>query len=181
LIYTDGTHKLSEALNRGIDKATALGAIQEDERERKDRDKAIQDRPAPQQQPLPFDHDIEQSPTHPEPAQTQAAILPTEIPIEISRARYEPAISTEPPPSLQEALDRGLNHAATFDATQGLEHEVKKDRDKLSHDSLASQQQQQAPLNHGVEQSPAHAEPAKTQAAELAIESPEIELGALLL
>ena len=69
----------------------------------------IQDPPAPQQQPLPFDHDVEQSPTHPEPAQTQAATLATEIPIEISRARYEPAISTESAQNLQEALDRGLN------------------------------------------------------------------------
>ncbi len=175
LIYTDGTHKLSETLNRGIDKATALGAIQEDERERKDRDKAIQDRPAPQQQPLPFDHDIEQSPTHPEPAQTQAAILPTEIPIEISRARYEPAISTEPPPSLQGALDRGLTHATPLDATPDGKHEVKKDRDKLSQDSLASQQQR--PL----EQTPTLADPAPTKTAELEIEAPELDLGDLIL
>jgi len=175
LIYTDGTHKLSEALNRGIDKATALGAIQEDERERKDRDKAIQDRPAPQQQPLPFDHDIEQSPTHPEPAQTQAAILPTEIPIEISRARYEPAISTESAQSLQEALDRGLNHATPLDATQDDAHEVKKDRDKLSQDSLAPQQQRP------IEQTVTHPDPAQTKAAELEIEAAEIELGALIL
>src|ERR1043165_3123509 len=174
LIYTDGTHKLSEALNRGIDKARALGAIQEDERERKDRDKAIQDRPAPQQQPLPFDHDIEQSPTHPEPAQTQAAILPTEIPIEISRARYEPAISTEPPPSLQEALDRGLNHATPLDATPDGKHEVKKDRDKLSQDSLAPQQHRQ------IEQTVIHPDLAQTKAAELEIEAPELDLGGLI-
>src|SRR5215204_1058056 len=37
LIYTDSTQNLSEALNRGIDKKTALGAIQEDERERERR------------------------------------------------------------------------------------------------------------------------------------------------
>src|SRR5215213_316118 len=42
LIYTNSTHNLSDALNRGVDKETALGAIQDDERERKDRDKAIQ-------------------------------------------------------------------------------------------------------------------------------------------
>ena len=36
LIYTDSTQNLREALNRGIDKATALEAIQEDERERKE-------------------------------------------------------------------------------------------------------------------------------------------------
>jgi hypothetical protein len=123
---------------------------------------------------------LDQRRTYPEPVQTQAAVLPTEIPIEISRARYEPAISTESAQSLQEALDRGLKHASTRDATLGDEHEVKKDPDKLSHDSLASQQQQ-ALLNHGVEQSPAHAEPAQTGTAELAIESPEIELGALML
>ena len=175
LIYTDSTQNLSAALNRGIDKETALGAIQEDERERKDRDKAIQDRPAPQQQPLPFDHDIEQSRTHPEPAQTEAAILPTEIPIEISRARYEPAISTEPPPSLQEALDRGLNHATPLDATPDGKHEVKKDRDKLSQDPLASQQKR--PL----EQTPTLADPAPTKTAELEIEAPEIDLGDLIL
>jgi hypothetical protein len=179
LIYTDSTLNLSEALSREIDKETALGAIQDDECEKKDRDKVIQDRPAPQQQPLPFDHDVGQTPTHPEPAQTRAVALPTEIPIEISRARYEPPISTESAQSLREALDRGLNHASTLDATQRDEHEVKRDRDKLSHDSLASQQQQ-APLNHGVEQSPTHAEPAQTRTAELAIESPEIELGALM-
>ena len=107
LIYTDSTQNLSEALNRGIDKETALGAIQDDERERKeDREKVIKEPPAPQQQQLPFDHSLDQRPTYPEPAQTQAATLPTEIPIEISRARYEPAISTESAQNLQETLDR---------------------------------------------------------------------------
>jgi hypothetical protein len=142
LIYTDSTHNLSEALSREIDKETALAAIQDDEREKKDRDKVVQDRPAPQQQPLPFDHDVEHTPTHPEPAQTRAVALPTEIPIEISRARYEPAISTESAQTLQEALDRGVNHTTALEATQNDAHEVKKDRDKLSQDSLASQQQQ---------------------------------------
>ena len=101
LIYTDSTQNLSEALNRGIDKETALGAIQDDERERKDREKAIKDPPAPQQPQLPFDHSLDQSLTYPEPAQTQAAPLAVEIPLEIARARYEPAISTESAQSLQ--------------------------------------------------------------------------------
>ena len=56
---------------------------------------------------------------------------------------------------------------------------MKKDRDELTQDSLGSQQQ--ASLNRSIEQGPAHTEPAQTQAAELAIESPEIELGALIL
>src|SRR5262249_53025368 len=102
LIYTDSNQNLSAALNRGIEKETALGAIQADERERKDREQAmIKEPPAPQQQQLPFDHSFDQRPTHLEPAQTQAAVRPTEIPIEISRARYEPAISTESAQTLQ--------------------------------------------------------------------------------
>ena len=68
----------------------------------------IKEPPAPQQQQLPFDHSLEQSPTYPEPAQTQAATLATEIPIEIARARYEPAIPTESAQNLQEALNRGI-------------------------------------------------------------------------
>jgi hypothetical protein len=175
LIYTDATHQLSEALNRGIDKVTALEALQDDEREKKDRDRVIQDRPAPQQQPLPFDHDVEQSPIHPEPAQTHADVLPTEIPIEISLARYEPTISTESAQNLREALDRGMNHETPLEATQDNGHAIKKDHDKLSQDSLASQQQ--LPL----EQTPTHSDPAPTKTAELEIEAPEIDLGDLIL
>ncbi len=175
LIYTDSTQNLSKALNRGIDKETALEAIQDDERERKeDRENVIKDPPALQQQQLPFDHSLDQRPTYPEPAQTQAAALSTEIPIEIARARYEPAISAESAQNLQEALDRGLNHATPLEAMQDDVHEVKKDRDKLSQDSLASQQR---PL----EQTSTHADPAPTKAAELEIEAPEIDLGALVL
>jgi ATP-dependent exoDNAse (exonuclease V) alpha subunit len=176
LIYTDSTQKLSDALNREIEKETALGAIQDDERERKeDREKVIKEPPAPQQQQLPFDHSLDQRPTYPEPAQTQAAVLPTEIPIEISRARYEPAIFTESTQNQQQTLDRALNHATPLDATLDDAHEVKKDRDKLSQDSLASQQQ-----HRPLEQTPTHAAPAQTKAAELEIEAPEIDLGALM-
>jgi len=173
LIYTDSTQNLSDALNREIEKETALGAIQEDERERKeDREKVIKEPPAPQQQQLPFDHSLDQRPTYPEPVQTQAATFATEIPIEISRARYKPAISTESAQNLQEALDRGVNHATPLNATQDDAHDVKKDRDKLSQDSLAPQQQRA--------QTPTHPDPAPTKAAELEIEAPEIDLGLIL-
>jgi ATP-dependent exoDNAse (exonuclease V) alpha subunit len=177
LIYTDSTQNLSDALNREIEKETALGAIQDDERERKeDRDKVIKEPPAPQQQQLPFDHSLDQHPTYPEPAQTQAATFATDVPIEIARVKYEPAISTESAQNLQEALDRGVNHATPLEATQDDAHEVKKDRDKLSQDSLASSQQQRP-----LEQTPTHADPAPTKAAELEIEGPEIDLGGLIL
>ena len=102
-------------------------------------------------------------------------MLPTEIPIEISRTRYEPAISAESAQNLQEALDRDVNHATPLEATQDDAHEVKKDRDKLTHDSLASQQQR--PL----EQTATHPDPAPTKAAELEIEGLEIDLGGLIL
>ncbi|HEX2268390.1 MAG TPA: AAA family ATPase [Pyrinomonadaceae bacterium] len=178
LIYTESTQNLSAALNREIEKETALGAIQDDERERKeDRGKVINEPPAPQQQQLPFDHSLDQRPTYPEPAQTQAATFATDIPIEIARAKYEPTISTESAQNLQEGLDRGVNHATPLEATQDDAHEVKKDRDKLSQDSLASQQQQQAPLA----QTQTHTNPAPTKAAEREIEAPELDLGGLIL
>jgi ATP-dependent exoDNAse (exonuclease V) alpha subunit len=181
LIYTDSTQKLSYALSREIEKETALGAIKQDERERtqdhetvikEPREQVIKEPPAPQQQQLPFDHSLDQRPAYPEPAQTQAATFATKIPIEISRARYEPAISTESAQTVQEALDRGVNHATPLEATHGDAHEVKKDRDKLSQDSLAPQQQQA--------QTPTHPDPAPTKAAELEIEGPEIDLGLIL-
>ncbi|HKY29479.1 MAG TPA: AAA family ATPase, partial [Pyrinomonadaceae bacterium] len=179
LIYTDSTQNLSEALNREIDKVTAIEATQDGECEvKKDRDKLIQDPPVPQQQ-LPFDHGVEQSPTHPEPAQTKAAELAPESPIAISRARYEPAISTDAAQNLREILDRGVNKEAPLQATREDERQVKTDREKLTQDSPASQQQQ-LPFDHDVGQSPTHPEPAQTKAAELEIEGPEIELGELL-
>ncbi len=42
---------------------------------KKDRDTLTQDPPTSQQRQLPFDHGVEQSPTHPEPAPTKAAEL----------------------------------------------------------------------------------------------------------
>lgn len=174
LIYTDSTQKLSDALSREIEKETALGAIKEDERERtQDHETVIKEPPAPQQQQqLPFDHSLDQRPTYPPPAQTQAATFATEIPIEIARARYEPAIATESTPNHLQTLDRALNHATPLEAAQDDAHEVKKDRDKLNQDSLASQQQQA--------QTQIHPEPAPTKAAELEIEGPELDLGLIL-
>jgi hypothetical protein len=54
---------------------------------------------------------------------------------------------------------------------------VKKDRDTLIQNPPASQQQQ-LPFDHSLDQRPTHIEPAQTQAAELKIEAPELELGA---
>jgi hypothetical protein len=179
LIYTDATHELSEALDRGINKASALEAIQEDEREKKDRELVIKDPPAPQQQQLPFDHSLDQRPTYPEPPQTQAAVLPIEIPIEISRARYEPAISTDSAQSLQEALDRGPNNETPLEATRESLFDPKKDRPESTRDPLAPQQQ--LPTERGLDQAATHADPAPTKAAELEIEALEIDLGDLIL
>jgi hypothetical protein len=179
LIYTDSTHNLSEALSREIEKQTALGAIQEDERERKeDREKVIKEPPAPQQQQLPFEHSLDQRPNYPEPAHTQAATFATEIPIELARARYEPALATESTQNLQEALDRVVNHATPLEATQDDAHEVKKDRDKLSQDPLGPQQQPST--EHSLTQTPTHTAPAPTKAAELEIEGPELDFGLIL-
>jgi conjugative relaxase-like TrwC/TraI family protein len=185
LVYTDSTQNLSEAFNRGIDKVTALDAIQDDEREvKKNREKSIRDSPAPQQPQLPFDSSLVQRPTHPEPAQTRGAELATESPIEISRARYEPAISTESAQNSQEALNRGTNNETALKGTLYDEHEVKKDREKLVQDPLAGYQQQ--PSAHSLDQSatqqnPTHPGPTPTQATVLEIEGPELELGALIL
>jgi len=56
--------------------------------------------------------------------------------------------------------------------------ELKKDRDKLRQDSLASQPQR--PSEHSKNQAPTHPEPATTKAAEREIEGPEIDLGGLI-
>jgi len=69
-------------------------------------------------------------------------------------------------------LDRALNHATPLEATQHDAHEVKKDRDKFSQDSLAQQQQQA--------QTQIHPDPAPTKTAELEIEGPELDLGLIL-
>jgi hypothetical protein len=59
------------------------------------------------------------------------------------------------------------------------DREEKKDRNKLSPDSPASQQQR--PFDHGAEQIPTRPEPASPKAAELEIEGPELDLGGLIL
>ena len=107
LIYTDSTQNLSEALNREINKTTAVEAVQGNEREvKRERDELRQDPPAAQQQQLPFDHDIEQSPTHIEPAQTQAAPPAIESRDSIARATYETLIHTDSAQNLSESLNR---------------------------------------------------------------------------
>src|ERR1044072_8751252 len=96
LIYTDSTQNLSDALNREINKTTALEAVQANEREvKRDRDELRQESPSAQQHPLPFDHDIEQSPTHIEPAQTQPAPPAIESRNSIARATNETLIRTD--------------------------------------------------------------------------------------
>jgi hypothetical protein len=59
------------------------------------------------------------------------------------------------------------------------DHNVKKDRAELTRDPLAPQQP--SPTEHSLTQVPTHTDPAQTKAAELEIEGPEIELGALIL
>jgi hypothetical protein len=55
------------------------------------------------------------------------------------------------------------------------QHELKKDRDKLTPDSLAAQPQR--PSEHKLNQAPTHPKPTPTKAAEPEIEGPEIDLG----
>jgi conjugative relaxase-like TrwC/TraI family protein len=174
-IYTDSTENLSAALDRRIDKITALEAVQDSEREvKKARTEVRQERPAAQQQPLPFDHDLEHSSAHIEPVQTQAA--PPAIASRDSIARATPVTltNTDPAQNLSESLNRTTNQETTLDHNR----ELKKDRDKLRQGSLASQPQR--PSEHSLNQAPTHPAPTPTKAAELEIEGPEIDLGGLL-
>jgi hypothetical protein len=75
---------------------------------------------------------------------------------------------------------RRRNQETALEPTLEDEREGKKDRDKLTQDP-PTPQQQKLPFDQGVEQGPTDPEPASTKAAELAIESPEIELGVALL
>lgn len=89
-IYTDSTQNLSAALSRGIDKTTAIEAIQGNKREvEKDRDELRQDPPAPQQEQLPFDHDIQQSPTHIESPKPKPPRLPLQAGIRLPEQRLK--------------------------------------------------------------------------------------------
>jgi hypothetical protein len=176
LIYTDSTQNLSEALNREINKTTALEAVQGNEREvKKDRDELRLDPPAAQQPQLPFDHDIKRIPTHVEPAQTQAAPPAIESRNSIARATNETLIRTDSAQNLSESLNRSTSQPTALGATLDDNRELKKHRDKLTPDSLASQQQR--PSEHNLNQAPTRPNPAPTKAAELEIEGPEIDLG----
>jgi conjugative relaxase-like TrwC/TraI family protein len=178
-IYTDSAEHLSAALDRRIDKITALEAVQDSEREvKKERDELRQEPPAAQQQPLPFAHDIEHRPTHIEPAQTQAAPPAIASRNAIARATYEPPIHTDSAQNLRESLNRTTNQETVLEATLDDNRELKKDRDKLRQDSLASQPQR--PSEHSLNQAPTHPAPTPTKAAEREIETPEIDLGGLI-
>ncbi len=156
VIYTESAPNLGVSLDRSTNKESALEAIQ---------------------QQLPFDH--QQSPTHPEPAPTRTAEQTTNIPIEISKARYEVPAHSDAEHNVSDTLNRATSNGNAHDVTFDDDREAKKDRNKLSQDSLASQQQR--PSEHGLNQAPTHPEPASTKAAELEIEGPEIDLGGLIL
>ena len=141
---------------------------------KRERDELRQDPPSAQQHSLPFDHDIEQSPTHIEPVQTQAAPPAIASRDAIVRATHETPIHTESAQNLRESLNRTTNQeTALVD-----DRELKKDRDKLSQDSRALPQQR--PSEHSLNQTPTHPDPAPTKAAEREIEGPEIDLGGLI-
>jgi ATP-dependent exoDNAse (exonuclease V) alpha subunit len=178
-IYTDSTPNLSEALNREINKTTAIEAVQGNEREvKKDRDELRQDPPAPQQEQLPFDHPLEQSPTHIEPAQTQAAPPAIASRDAITRATPETLIRTDSAQNLSESLNRSTNQQTAVEVTLDDDRELKKDHNKLNPDSFASQQQR--PSDHSLNQAPTHRDSAPTKVAEHEIEGPEIDLGGLI-
>ena len=149
VIYTESASNLGVSLDRSTNKESALEATQ---------------------QQLPFNDRTEQGPTHQEPAPTRVAELTTEIPIAIARERYE----HNPINTFNRATSNGNGHEVTLDG----DHEAKKDRNKLSQDSIASQQQR--PSDHNLNQAPTHPDPAPTKAAELEIEAPEIDLGLIL-
>lgn len=98
----------------------------------------------------------------------------------ISRAREEVLVYTNSTQNLNETLNRGTDKAMTLEATMDGLHNRRQDRDQLPNDPLSPQQQLQT--QHGLDQSPTHIDPTQIQAAELAVETPEIEIaGALLL
>ena len=99
--------------------------------------------------------------------------------VAVSRAREEALIYTDSAQNLRETLNRGTDKETALEATRDNLGDIRKDRDRLTHDPLAPQQQLQT--EHGLDQSPTHIDSTQTQAAELAVESQEIELGAALL
>jgi hypothetical protein len=72
------------------------------------------------------------------------------------------------------------NNETALEPTLKADREVKKDRDKLTQDPRTPFQQK-LPFDQGLEQGPTDPEPAQTKAAELVIESAEIEPEALIL
>src|ERR1043166_9880102 len=158
VIYTESAPNLGVSLDRRTKKESALEATQ---------------------QQLPFSHHVEQSPAPPEPAPTRTAEHTTDIPIEISRARYEVPTHNDAEHNVSDTLNRATSNGNAHEVILDDDREAKKDRNKLSQDSLASQQQR--PFDHGTEQTPIPPEPASAKAAELEIEAPEIDLGGLIL
>ena len=98
--------------------------------------------------------------------------------VAVSRARYDALIYTDSTQNLSEALNREINKTTAVEAVQGNEREVKRERDKLTPDSLTSQQQR--PSEHNLNQAPTHPKPTPTKAAKPEIEGPEIDLGGLI-
>ncbi|MGH9966592.1 MAG: MobF family relaxase [Pyrinomonadaceae bacterium] len=103
--------------------------------------------------------------------------------VAVSRAREEALIYTDSAQNLRETLNRGTDKEMALEATRDISGDIRKDRDRLTHDPLAPQQQ--LPTEHGLDQRPTHIDPIQqpkqVQAPELTIESPEIELGGALL
>jgi conjugative relaxase-like TrwC/TraI family protein len=100
--------------------------------------------------------------------------------VAVSRARDEALIYTDSAQNLRETLNRGTNKEMALEATRDNLGDIRKDRDRLTHDPLAPQQQQ-LQTEHRLDQRPTHIDSTQTQAAELAVESQEIELSAALL
>jgi conjugative relaxase-like TrwC/TraI family protein len=97
----------------------------------------------------------------------------------ISRAREEVLVYTNSTQNLDETLNRGTDKAMTLEATMDDLHDRRQDRNQLTHNPLAPQQQLQT--QHSLDQSPTHIDSTQTQAAELVVEGPEIELGGALV
>jgi ATP-dependent exoDNAse (exonuclease V) alpha subunit len=98
--------------------------------------------------------------------------------VAVSRAREEALIYTDSTQNLRETLNRGTNKEMALEATRDNLRDIRKDRDRLTHDPLAPQQQLQT--EHGLDQSPTHIDSTQTQAAELAVESQEMDLALLI-
>jgi hypothetical protein len=96
----------------------------------------------------------------------------------IARATPETLIRTDSAQNLSESLNRSPNQKTALEAPLDDHRELKKDRDKLTPDSLAAQPQR--PSEHSLNQAPTHPKPAPTKAAEREIEAPEINLGELI-